>query len=307
MTPSSDRSDRSDVTDLERRVRDALEQEASRAPLGQHLADSVSTRVDRHGLPGRAQRLGSSSARRPLLLGVALLALALTVVGVALLFGRTGVALRPVGGGPSSAAATPVAPILSKVDLIGSGPCAGLTLRVERPGPATGATNELVTWVRPGAANLLTVDGNDLRYLHAEGPCVDRLSYDVVGIDGPAGLQGANGTSGQRFSADEGVGVLVSASTAAARERVVVRLACRDGDHCPDPRAPVASVFVSVVSPFLGDETTEPTSPPSVTQTYLVTSGPMTFTRRAVSPGATPGAGGAVATTTVTVSPAPPP
>lgn len=55
------------------------------------------------------------------------------------------------------------------------------------------------------------------------------------------------------------------------------------------------------------DETTRPTTPPSVTQTNLVTSGPMTFTRQAVSPGAVPGAGGAGATTTVTVSPTPPP
>ena len=305
MTRPTTPGDLGDVGDLERLVRDALEHEASRAPLGSRLVDAVTARTDRDGLRERLLGHRPRSFHRPLVLVAAALTLATVVVGAALLFGRPGSGLRPAGGGSVSAAPTPVAPLTSRVDLVGSGPCAGLSLQVEQPGHAVGVRNQPVTWVRPGAANLLTIDGNDLRYLHAEGPCVDRLSYDIVGIDGPPGLQGANGATGQRFDIDEGIGVLVSASAGAARARIDVRLGCGDGEDCPDPATAVASIVVSVGPPFLRSETTAPPSLPSVTTTVLTTSGAETFTDRVIGPGPAPGTGGPVPTTTTTQSSTP--
>ncbi len=301
MTASKPPGEPGDVSDLERLVRAALEHEATRAPLGSHLVDAVSERTDGFG----RRRFRSPGLRRPLVLAAAVLALAAVVVGVALLFGRPGSGLLPAGGGSVPAEATPVAPLTSRVDLVGSGPCAGLALQVEQPGRASGGGNPLVTWVRPGAANLLTVDGNDLRYLHAEGPCVDRLSYDIVSLDGPPGLQGANGTVGQRFNVKEGIGVLVSASATGARARIDVRLACPDG--CPAPDPAVASIVVSVVAPFLGSETSAPSALPTVTRSILATSGSETFTDSVVAPGAAAGTGGPVPTPTVTLTATPSP
>ncbi|OFE16963.1 hypothetical protein BA895_18500 [Humibacillus sp. DSM 29435] len=304
MTASTPPGEPGDVSDLERLVRDALEHEASRAPLGSRLVDAVSERTDGSGR--RRFWLRSPGLRRPLVLAAAVFALAAVVVGVALLLGRAASGLLPAGGSVS-AEATSVSPLTSRVDLVGSGRCAGLALQVEQPGGAAGGANPLVTWVRPGADNRLTVDGNDLRYLHAEGPCVDRLSYDIVSLDGPSGLQGANGTVGQRFNDEEGIGLLVSASATKARARIDVRLTCPGGDGCAAPDTAVASIVVSVVPPFLDGETSAPTALPTVTTSILATSGSETFTDSVVAPGAAAGTGGPVPTTTVTLTATPSP
>lgn len=141
--------------------------------------------------------------------------------------------------------------------LVGNGECAGLTLDVTRAPATVGGTGQVLMRVRNGSANHVTIDGNDLTYLHATGPCADRVEYQVAEPPGQDAVQGPSGDERQRVNADH-TGALISHSTGPATVSVSVHLGCPSGADCRVAALTLAVLTVTVGPPYLGTETSQP-------------------------------------------------
>jgi hypothetical protein len=255
-------------------VRDVLADRAREAPDASPLLDAVRERVaDDH-----------PRVRAGMLAAAAVLTVAATATGAWWPSGTT--STTPATFPATSTAGPAGAP------LVPDGECADLTVRVEAARRSDGSSGHTLGQVRRGD-NALTITGNQLVHLRAAGACVDRLSYDIVDVAGRDSLQGASGVAGQQLDAD-GIGLLVSHADQPSRARVELFLGCGEGPSCAASRRPVATITVTIRSPFVAEATTVP---PSVTVTTTQESGGFTTQ---VSPA--PPAGQPV-TVTVTGSP----
>lgn len=225
------------MSTLEHLVRTSLAAESENAADATGLLAGVASRVDRNGSPTWSAPALSAAA-------VTLL------VVVAFTLGRlVSPSPAPSGADPTSASAPA---------LVTEGECAGLSLRVENGPSADGSPGALVSIIQPGTGNTVTVDGNHLLLLHATGPCVDRLRYDVIEAAGQDALQGASGDARQSLNR-EGVGLLVSHATGRATAVVDFAMDCSPETDCRTVRTSLAAVTVTVVAPYLDGITHEPT------------------------------------------------
>ena len=279
------------MNDLEILVRSALAEEAERAPAGETLAQSVGRRVD-------ADRPGRRAAA---LVAAAVLAVGGVTAGALAVGGSSG-SRGPAGAGstpyPSLAADTRGATqAVAEGPVVTSGECAGLTVRLSEPDPSRPGGTRLLRPIVAGPDNPWTTDGNQLLYVQASGPCVDRLSLEITEPAGQDRVQGASGDTGQRFH--DGLAPIGTHAPTPGSARVDVLLGCAPGAACRLSRTVVASVPLTITEADGSLATTEPARVPDlVTTTMLFTSnGTLTSS---VSTG-TPGPAGE--TVTVTVGP----
>ena len=138
------------------------------------------------------------------------------------------------------------------VPLLSSGECAGLSVTAVLPGHPT-------RWrIAPGSdANLVTMPGNALMWLEAQGPCFARLRFHTDG----SLLQGPDPRADGTFNAD-GIGVIVSHANAAGRSRIELYLDCSGSAGCQTASPPLAVIAVDVTAPVAAPTTLEPRSGP---------------------------------------------
>lgn len=107
---------------------------------------------------------------------------------------------------PSAATSVPVVP------LVASGPCAGLTVIAYQPPP--GPDHPALAIAASGT--VISLQGGQLLYLDAKGPCVDRLSY----VPRTSAIQGSSG-SDRAFAFPDGIGIVVTHTAAVSRRATV--------------------------------------------------------------------------------------
>lgn len=268
------------MTDLETLVRNTLADEADRAPTtsGARLLHAVERRR-------RSRRPGLHAVR---LAAVAAVALAVVVGLASVLTGSGSEPLRPAGSSTEplpglesdtsgATAATPDGPLVTR------GECAGLTVRLAEPDSTMAGGARTVRPLVPGDANRWTTDGNQLLYLQAEGPCTDRLTFDVVEPDGEDRVQGGSGDTGQRIV--DGLGSLITHAETPGTARIELVLGCASGDGCRLDRQVVAVLALTVTEPDV--PLTTGTATPLVTTTVTSTvAGTVTSTTRVGPPAA---------------------
>ncbi|HET7326527.1 MAG TPA: hypothetical protein VFJ14_04495 [Nocardioidaceae bacterium] len=139
--------------------------------------------------------------------------------------------------GPNAPTVAPAPTTGQLPALVMTGECAGLTVTASLP-PSP------VQWrISPGAHhNLLAMPGDALMYLHAEGPCVDRLR---IQIDSPL-LQTASDAPETPFNAD-GIGVVVSNGDGPGTGTIDLALGCPASQDCLTAHQ-LASITVAVGS-----------------------------------------------------------
>jgi hypothetical protein len=134
--------------------------------------------------------------------------------------------------------------------------CRGLSVRVDGPDGAPDAG--LITWLQPGSANRVTVDGNHLLYLRAVGQCTDRLAYMVVEPPHEDRAQGLSGDAEQPFRKAEG-GIVTHADTPGQAE-VRILLSCPLTASCASDPEVLATLTLDIVAPLGSGQTLSPSS-----------------------------------------------
>jgi|GEM_PF-3391493 len=168
----------------------------------------------------------------------AVIAIVAAVAGLAHL--TSGPGRVTVGTGQPSGPASLPSATTATVPLMTSGACAGLTVTATDQDIADKRT----LTVAPGSANATTMPGNDLMYVQASGPCVNRLTFRTSG-----NLQGADPSAAVSTFNNQHTGVVISKAAGSGTIELLLGCDPTSRSSCPPTPTQLATITVTVTAP----------------------------------------------------------
>ncbi|MER7273759.1 hypothetical protein ABT369_04840 [Dactylosporangium sp. NPDC000244] len=172
------------------------------------------------------------------------------VLGIAVLVLAAGaITNRAFVTGDGDPAATASYDATKPVALVTNGSCAGLSVTAVKPPTTAGGPTTPLAHIQPGGGgNLVTMPGNSMILLQAEGPCAAQLRFHPDGIF----LQGPGPSGDWNFT--DGIGLVVSHDQI-GRTRIDLYLDCIEPAECGPRNTPLAVITVDVTAPSVAPMT----------------------------------------------------